>query len=228
MRLLNTRTLKLEPVYDSNPAPYAVLSHRWAEGEEITFQEWQDGPDITKSGYRKIYECCTQARQDGLKYCWVDTCCIDKTNSSELQESINSMFKWYQGAAVCYAYLRDVRSELVETVQREFRRSEWFTRGWTLQELIAPRSVVFFSRGWRRIGTKRTLRKLISTITGIDEEIVQGADPRSVSVAKRMSWASTRTTKRGEDMAYSLFGLFGVNMPLIYGEGEQSAFMRLQ
>jgi hypothetical protein len=173
-----------------------------------------------------------------------DTCCIDKSSSAELSEAINSMYAWYQRGVVCYAYLSDV--QLWSTYQPEdadgawvaenpeavlqVMKSRWWTRGWTLQELIAPPSVVFYaatSQGWSKIGTKGSLIDLVAARTGIRDDILRGLDVKKCSVAQRMSWASQRETTRTEDLAYCLLGIFGVNMPLLYGEGSK-AFLRLQ
>jgi hypothetical protein len=223
---LNTSTLSLHEFVGDNIPSYAILSHRW-EGEEVTFQDLQSGRGPEMAGYSKIRGCCAQAALHGFDYAWIDSCCIDKTSSSELSEAINSMFNWYRKAQVCYAYLRDVPAGGVgEDHLREgslFRRSEWFTRGWTLQELLAPRSVVFFDRDWVDIGTRYSLRSLVSAITGVkDMDNFERA-----CVAQKMSWASRRQTTRIEDQAYCLMGLFGVNMPPLYGEGSK-AFYRLQ
>jgi hypothetical protein len=182
-------------------------------------------------GYAKIQNTCAQALRDGFEYAWIDTCCIDKSSSAELSEAINSMYKWYKNARICYAYLSDI------IMPDDFRDSlfsasvcisKWFTRGWTLQELIAPGVVVFYDRDWRDIGTKTSRQQEISRITGIDIHVLSGNEPWSCNVAQRMSWASRRMTTRSEDIAYSLMGLFNVNMPLLYGEGGTKAFRRLQ
>lgn len=153
---------------------------------------------------------------------------IDKSSSAELSEAINSMYRWYQNAEVCYAYLSDVSTkEWPEGEKSDFARSRWFTRGWTLQELIAPAVVRFYSSGWCFIGTKYDLRELLFVVTGIDIDILKGAHPQVMSIAKKMSWASNRNTTRKEDTAYCLMGLFGVNMPLLYGEGDEAS-IRLQ
>jgi hypothetical protein len=183
-----------------------------------------------KAGYKKIRYACFQAIMDGHTYLWVDTCCIDKSSSAELTEAINSMFRWYQNAAICYAYLEDVVNDS-EGGLGDFGSSKWFTRGWTLQELLAPEEVKFFGPGgllWTLLGTKSTLAKKITSTTGIDQASLLVPDQlNQKSVAQRMSWAAKRRTTRPEDMAYCLLGIFGVNMPLLYGEG-QTAFYRLQ
>jgi hypothetical protein len=234
MRLLNTTTYVLSYFQSHIPA-YAILSHVW-EDEEVTFKDIADLNKAAKmKGFAKIVGACTIALKEGLKYIWVDTCCIDKESSAELSEAINSMFTWYKNAQICYAYLSDVLSdEDTSELYSSFAMSKWFTRGWTLQELLAPSTVVFYGADWVDIGTKATLYKTISTVTGISEDHVIGikydgtnVDLEDVSAAVKMSWAAYRSTSREEDMAYSLMGLFGVNMPLLYGEGEK-AFVRLQ
>ncbi|KAG1849880.1 heterokaryon incompatibility protein-domain-containing protein [Suillus subalutaceus] len=188
-------------------------------------------PDINQPrarnmpGYSKIEGCCIQANEDRYRYVWIDTCCINKSSSSELSEAINSMFMWYKKAQICYTYLDDVSR--CDTLLEEFSNSQWFRRGWTLQELIAPNNVVFFSCDWEEIGSKSSFAPLIEQITGIDRGVLLMNYPEEVSVATRMSWAAGRQTTGVEDQAYLLLGLFGVYMPTIYREGEK-AFVRLQ
>lgn len=174
------------------------------------------------AGYTKIKRCCGMALSEGWKYVWIDTCCIDKTSSADLSEAINAMYGWYEKAEVCYVYLADVSATDFDD---EFRISRWFFTGWTLQELLAPRTVVFYYRDWEELGTKWSLRDEISRATGITHH--QMIDHKRVNVATRMSWAALRETTPIEDTAYSLLGLFDINMPLLYGEGSK-AFMRLQ
>lgn len=220
MRLVNTTTLTLHTFFDKDVPDYVILSHRW-DDKEVTFQDLQSGRGPGMPGYAKIQGCCAKAKSEGWEYVWIDSCCIDKSSSAELSEAINSMFKWYERARLCYAYLSDVDGKLNQPEQLE--RSAWFTRGWTLQELLAPRIVIFFDRHWSDIGSKRSLGDLLSRITGIRDMW----DYRSCCIAEKMSWAAQRRTTRVEDEAYSLMGLFDVNMPLLYGEGEK-AFQRLQ
>ena len=232
MRLLHTSTLELHEFYGEVIPKYAILSHTWGKGE-VSFQELPKVRSIMSrelnepKGYRKIKDCCELAASDGWKYVWIDTCCIDKTSSAELSEAINSMYRWYGEAQICYAYLADVDSagQSHRSTMRSFERSRWFTRGWTLQELLAPDFVVFYDKAWVEIGTRSSLGKRISKITGIKHDHM--IRPLKASVAAKMSWASDRTTTRSEDIAYSLMGLFEVNMPLLYGEGSK-AFTRLQ
>ena len=221
---------------DDKIPPYAILSHTWNEGQEVTFQDLIDGTGKSKAGYDKIQFCGQQAEHDSLQYFWVDTCCIDKSNHGELREAINSMFRWYQNAVKCYVYLSDVSTtkqkasdEVSEfTWEPAFRGSRWFTRGWTLQELLAPTSVEFFSKEWKRFGDKRSLKQQIRKITGIPDSALQGARLSQFSDNERFSWMERRQTKLAEDKAYALLGIFDVNIPLNYGEGTKSAFKRLQ
>ncbi|KAN0098906.1 HET domain containing protein, partial [Hyaloscypha variabilis] len=229
MRLLNTRTIQLHEFFDDHIPLYVILSHRW-EGSEVTFQDLNGGR-TNKKGYEKILGCCAQAREHGYEFAWIDSCCIDKSSSAELSEAINSMFRWYQNAEMCYAYLSDVfridsRDDSRDLA--EVSASMWFTRGWTLQELLAPEIVIFYNHDWVELGTKASMAALISSITNIEPDFLTGArGMQRACVAQKMSWASRRKTTRLEDTAYSLMGLFDVNMPLLYGEGKK-AFYRLQ
>lgn len=177
----------------------------------------------------KVKGFCKIAREAGYEFVWIDSCCIDSSSSAELSEAINSMYQWYRLAEVCYVYLADVPDgDRPAARDSAFRTSRWRTRGWTLQELIAPKRVVFLTRTWRFLGTKMGFASTLEEITGIDFAILTGtAELESVSVARRMSWAAGRKTKRLEDEAYCLMGLFGVHMATIYGEGR-NAFLRLQ
>lgn len=313
MRLINVETFELESFADHRSTPdYAILSHTWG-AEEVLFHEVQPVTEATKEklGWKKIEYTCSQAQKDGLKYAWVDTCCIDKSSSAELSEAINSMFAWYEESEVCYAYLADVdrqpkehrassehdaagdgpgpaidRARLgrqsfivtvdedaatvkeeshsglstearddpglqkardshkvqsddtkrldsvdsgyVSTFEDQFKASRWFTRGWTLQELVAPRHLEFYSSQWKALGSLRDLAPIVKTVTNIPMTVIlHDVHAMSLCAARRMSWAAARNTTRLEDQAYSLLGLFRVNMPLLYGEG-QNAFVRLQ
>ncbi|KAK3369299.1 heterokaryon incompatibility protein-domain-containing protein, partial [Lasiosphaeria ovina] len=232
MRLLHTTELRLVEFQGQRilpPAipPYAILSHTWAE-EEVSFQDIQQGLAQSRRGFEKVAGACAQAVQDGFEYLWIDTCCIDKSSSAELSEAINSMFRWYRDAEVCYAFLSDVDAdESPSSEASSFRKARWFTRGWTLQELIAPGVVYFYGAGWKQIGSRETLLNLIVDITGISESYFTTGDLTQFSAAQKISWAAYRETTRVEDEAYSLLGLFDINMPLLYGEGER-AFQRLQ
>ncbi|VUC32979.1 unnamed protein product [Clonostachys rosea] len=228
MRLINVETYELEEYYNDSPK-YAILSHTWG-GCEVTFHDWQMKAEemAHMEGYDKILRSCKQAQVDGFGYLWCDTNCIDKTSSAELTEAINSMFSWYKNSGVCYAYLADVPpiDANDDDRLRKFRSSRWFTRGWTLQELLAPTALVFFAQDWSMIGSRDKLASEISAVTGI-EEIYMGSELPTASIGKRMSWLSNRHTTRVEDLAYCMFGIFDINMPLLYGEGEK-AFIRLQ
>jgi ankyrin repeat protein len=217
--------------------PYAILSHTWgSDHEEVTFGDLTEH-DITakaKAGYRKLTFCASQAARDELRYFWVDTCCIKKSDAAELQEAINSMFRWYQNATRCYVYLSDVSKDPSTSDDRsqrwkpEFRQTRWFKRGWTLQELIAPKSVEFFSKEGTLLGNKHSLEQTIQEITGIAVHAIRGDALSQFSEEEILSWVAKRQTKREEDIVYCLLGFFGVFMPLIYGEGHQNALERLQ
>jgi Heterokaryon incompatibility protein (HET) len=238
MRLLqynNNGSFSLTEFFDNAIPKYAILSHRWEEGE-VTFEDLLDGTSKSKTGYTKIQFCGDQARRDSLQYFWVDTCCIDKSNAVELQEAINSMFRWYQNAAKCYVYLSDVSTKKRKasdsfteyTWEPAFRSSKWFTRGWTLQELIAPTLVEFFSKDQELLGDKRRLERHIHEITGITISALQGVPLSQFDIEDRLSWAKDRQTTREEDKAYSLFGIFDIQIPLLYGEGGEKALKRLR
>ncbi|KAF2731912.1 HET-domain-containing protein [Polyplosphaeria fusca] len=225
-----------EPLPNDNAVPrYAILSHTWgADSDEVTFNDFTDGTGTDKSGYEKIRFCAEQAKQDGLDHFWIDTCCIDKENKAELSHAINSMFRWYRNAARCYVYLPDVSTAKQkansDTSEWEsaFRKSKWFTRGWTLQELLAPRSVEFFSQQRKRLGDKDSLRSQIHAVTGIPERALEGEPLSHFSVNDRLSWMEHRQTEREEDMVYSLLGIFGVYISPFYSEGTAKALTRLQ
>ncbi|KAI3323479.1 HET-domain-containing protein [Xylariaceae sp. AK1471] len=254
MRLINTQSLDLEEFQGTAVPQYAILSHTWEE-EEVTFQDWHDRDSAAKKlGYKKIIAACHQAKADNLGYLWVDTNCIDKTSSAELSEAINSMFSWYRNSDRCYVYLADIvrngyhlasmgEASLLEFLPRpspsnsagdidlkKLRLSRWFTRGWTLQELLAPSVVIFFDLCWQKVGEKgdSSFCRQLSMITGIDVSYLFNSHGIiSASISERMSWLALRKTTRKEDLAYCMLGIFGINMPLLYGEGSR-AFFRLQ
>ncbi|KAF2740090.1 HET-domain-containing protein [Polyplosphaeria fusca] len=238
MRLLKSKSndngFKLATFTDEIP-PYAILSHTWNNGE-VTYDELVAGTGKNKAGYAKIHFCVNKAAEDGLEYSWVDTCCINKSTSDELSTAINSMFRWYQRATKCYVYLSDVYvpEEVTDvesfqmTWMEAFRQSRWFTRGWTLQELIAPAQVEFFSKNGKRLGSKISMEKEVYEVTKIPIAALRGQPLGEFSFDERISWTAKRTTTVKEDKAYCLLGVFGVFMPLIYGEGEEHALSRLK
>lgn len=240
MWLINTSTLELELIL-GRPPPFAILSHTWSGGE-VSMQDFRQ-PAFARqlSGYDKILRTCEMAREAGIGHAWVDTCCIDKTSSADLSEAINSMFAFYRDAQVAYAWLADWTprgkrpgggeasgGEDDEEIEAGLRKCRWFTRGWTLQELIAPRELHFFDSEWNLRGTKAGLSDVLASITGVEPAVLRDSSLLpTIPVARRMSWAASRKTTREEDMAYSLLGVFDVNMPMMYGEGAR-AFIRLQ
>lgn len=223
---------------------YAILSHCWGDPEdEVHYTEMDSltkmdlaarGKMRERGGYHKIRESCLQTRRDDLLWLWVDTCCIDKRSSAEFSEAINSMYVWYENSDRCYAFLHDVDTDALPTKpdNHKFNKSngwpKWFSSGWTLQELIAPKDVRFFNQNWEYIASKRGSARVLSGITRIPVNVLQeGFSRASTSVAQIMSWAADRTTTREEDRAYSLLGLLGMHMSILYGEGKNT-FLRLQ
>ena len=240
-RRVERRTKVLE-FRDDETTNYVILSHRWIDPTEVDCEEMVDLAKMDKReqdeirgrlGYKKIADTCKQAKLDGYEWVWVDTCCIDKRSSAELSEAINSMYRWYANAKICYAYLHDVDgSSFFTKDDGKYPESngwpEWFSRGWTLQEMIAPRNLQFFNKNWHHIGDKKGLAEDLRWITEVPTHILtDGLEGDRPCVAQIMSWAAKRTTTRVEDRAYSLMGLLGVNMPMLYGEGKK-AFQRLQ
>ncbi|KAF2492468.1 HET-domain-containing protein [Lophium mytilinum] len=227
MWLINTTTLKLEFFVNPEKASYAILSHTWGD-EEVMFHELQspDKASFQKKGFDKIARTCEIARQQGLQYAWVDTCSIDKSSSAELSEAINSMFAWYKNSAVCLAYLEDLPASV--DFENGLASCRWVSRGWTLQELIAPQEVEFYDQAWTKRTTKRASADLLAKATGVQEAVLaDSAYLTNLSVAQRMSWVSRRQTTRAEDIAYCMLGIFDIHIPLVYGEGDK-AFKRLQ
>ena len=238
MRLIATDSLELHEFHGDEIPEYAILSHKWGENEvsfediqcrnkkpckammvshnevqeAVMIQELPSQANETAPGWQKIKGCCLLAAEYGHKYVWVDTCCINKQSSAELTEAINSMFRWYHSAKVCFAFLSDVPSATDDprAPASEFRASQWFTRGWTLQEMLAPCTVEFYSADWKLIGTTGTLNDVITEVTGVPNPLSRW---RIAGIAEKMSWASRRVCERREDSAYSLLGLFGIYMP---------------
>jgi len=213
--------------------PYAILSHRWG-GSEVLFVDIVNGSYKDKEGYRKIKFCAEKAAKDQLQYFWIDTCCIDKWNVNELSRSINSMFRWYKDSRKCYVFLLDVSVSIASATAQQrdweasFRMSEWFRRGWTLQELIAPESVEFFSREGQRIGDKQFLEQMVYEITNIPIKALQGCSLDRFTILERMEWAKNRETTEEEDVVYCLLGILDISMPASYGEGCEKARIRLE
>ncbi|RDW57006.1 hypothetical protein BP6252_13924 [Coleophoma cylindrospora] len=238
MRLLEFRHNKFNlHLFEADKIPaYAILSHTWGDDEnEVKFTDVIEGSGKEKPGYRKIDFCARQAVADKLDFFWVDTCCIKKEDSSELAEAITSMFRWYRNATKCYVYLSDVlandfhnSNQSVRPWELEFRKSKWFTRGWTLQELIASNEVEFYSSKFKHLGNKRTLEILIHEITGIPVGVLRNEELSEFSDEEKFQWAKSRQTKRPEDRIYSLLGIFDVSLVMNYGEGYEHARRRLE
>lgn len=267
MRLLQCDSGKFSLTNLHNDIPkYAILSHTWGlEEEEVTYKDLIDSTGEKKAGFEKLKFCAEQSARDGLQYFWIDTCCIDKSSSPELQEAITSMFRWYKNAARCYVYLSDVSVSqpatqssrswkiLWKTLMKwkrkqksqpqatsyttqppdiswvvTFRKSRWFTRGWTLQELLAPSSVEFFTKDAQRLGDKISLKQEIHEITGIAIAALEGNDLSGFDIEERFRWAERRQTKREEDAVYCLLGIFDTSMTVRYGNGRHKELLRLK
>jgi hypothetical protein len=240
MRLLPTSNLTLHEFFNESVPSYGILSHTWEESGEISYQDILNLSPLlkAKSGYTKIINCVRKMKELGHDYMWVDTCCIDKRSSAELSESINSMYQWYKNSEVRLAYMADVhcdasldRSGVEKANYLEkypnFQKIRCFTRGWTLQELIAPANVIFYDSEWEFIAKIQDISKVVERFTEILAPVLVFGITEYYCVAEKMKWASRRKTTRREDMAYCLLGIFNINMPLLYGEGNK-AFERLQ
>ncbi|KAH7363696.1 heterokaryon incompatibility protein-domain-containing protein [Pyrenochaeta sp. MPI-SDFR-AT-0127] len=234
MRLLRLDSVNLKWVLEDFPGPkvplYAILSHTWGrDNDEVKFEDIEDGQreynDTSKPGYEKLRFCLERVEEDGLRYFWIDTCCIKKSDSTELQRSLASMFYWYQRAARCYVFLSDVSiyeatGDSESKWQRAFSKSRWFKRGWALQELLAPNSVIFYSKEKNLLGDKIELATTIEVITKIPDPALRGLDLSRFSKEERLSWAKDRSTTVPEDAAYSLIGIFDVELHMLYAEGD--------
>ncbi|KAG0701553.1 heterokaryon incompatibility protein-domain-containing protein [Suillus ampliporus] len=213
---------------------YATLSHRWGEGESAygTFEEMKEAK-LKTPGFKKLKTFCEKVKEYDVEFAWSDTCCIDKSSSAELDESIRSMFKWYRNSDVCIVHL--AQSETVKDILDD----EWTERGWTLQELLAPNHIKFFNKHWKPMtrhdndkdpdtgSATSDVLKTLTKATGVPQSEIRDFDPEAFKVDERMKWAAKRKTTRVEDAAYSLMGIFDVSLQIAYGEGGDRAFGRL-
>jgi hypothetical protein len=206
-----------------NLLKYAILSHRWGESE-LTFQDAKSGI-CEGAGYKKLHGFCEKAEEHGCLLAWSDTCCINKESSSELDEAIRSMYRWYRNAYICIVHL--AQSQSLETLGSD----EWILRGWTLQELLAPLRMKFYGPRWTPL-TKNENDKddaavvlTLSRVTKIPPNDLCDFRPGPHRAWEKMTWAARRKTTRIEDIAYSLTGIFDISMPIAYGEGDR-AFKR--
>jgi hypothetical protein len=242
MRLINVRTRQLHE-FPQNPPEYAILSHRWIDDQEVCLQDWEAhiaNPEPAtiqikcRSGFNKIQNACVEAQRRSLEWLWADTACINKMDHLEVAKSVNLMFFWYQSASVCFTYLHDVSNSDqcvswtgTNIVVRE--TPEWFTRGWTLQELLAPKKLLLFDQEWNCIGDRENCASAIAKFTGIPLDALCGKDIQSYSYADRLSWAKGRQTTEPEDRVYSLLGVLGVSLPAVgYGIGLKTALWQLE
>lgn len=234
MRLLSFNAdgeIRLAEYFGKEIPLYAIMSHTWGS-EEVKFQDVIEGTASRKEGYKKLFQFGEQAVKDGLLFFWADTCCIDARRSAELSEAINETFLWFQRAECCYVYLADIaltgRGLDTAEISHSLRGCHWFTRSWTLQELIAPENVKFFSADGVQIGDKASLSNVLHEITGIPLQALQGSPLREFRPDERMTWAQDRHARRPEDEVYCLLGIMGINLPLLYGEGKRNAAARLR
>ncbi|KXJ92094.1 hypothetical protein Micbo1qcDRAFT_59503 [Microdochium bolleyi] len=219
--------------------PYAILSHTWIHGQEVEYEDIagshrralsrtaerqaQHRAPAKAAGWRKVDFCLAQIRRDGLRHCWIDSCCIDKASPDEKHGAFAAMFLWYQRAHVCYVYMHDV-----VTID-DLVGSRWWTRGWTLQELLAPSRVVFFAGDGTKLGDKESLQHVIYAITRISRDALTGTLPLSqFTIEEKLSWMRGRQTTFEEDWAYCLQGIIGFEMSRRYGEGRRRAIERLK
>jgi len=257
MRLLNIHTFEFAEFEGDDLPPYKITSHRWTN-DELTWRDVLKNKRLDSKGYIKVRGFCQFIIDDNERlrqhidndlsaweWIWIDTACIDNRSSAEVSASINSMFSWYAWALECIAYLPDVPSLRLgeDAVMVAFRESEWFTRGWTLQELLVPRMVIFVNEDWVVIGHKCAycnysnpcmgtgplLNNVVAEITGIAQEILfDYQESAELRAEDKMDWMVKRTTTKVEDMAYCMLGIFDVNMHLRYGEGGANAMERLE
>ncbi|KAK6413718.1 hypothetical protein LTR95_017828, partial [Oleoguttula sp. CCFEE 5521] len=241
MRLLNVESPTFAEFLDDERPAYVIASHRWVEDNEATFQDVKDCRNTSGGGYQKVKAFAEYVKSYivHIRWLWIDTCCINKESAAELSEAINSMFDWYQNAELCIAYLADVATA---EDMRGFENSEWFKRGWTLQELLAPQIVVFVTAAWQVIGHKgsasgsnpvlsvgRELGDTTARVTDLPAEVLLNYDASaSLSDEGKLRWMDGRTTTRPEDMSYALFGILDVRLPAIYGEKGIGARQRLE
>ncbi|KAI6007493.1 hypothetical protein EDC04DRAFT_2611339 [Pisolithus marmoratus] len=221
MYLLNVATQQLEDIHELRP--YAILSHALQAGETVYFHQVGTESVRMQPGYEKVETCCEPARQGGLKYIWTDTCCANANNSAAYTETTTLAYTWYQQAHVCYTYLDDVDgSEDSREKHSTFKRSRWFRLTWTLGELSAPKHVLLRERLDNDRNEGRPFECIHRDALEYPERVP------CFSIATRMSWARGRTSTKHEDRVYALMGLFGVNLPILYGEGETRTFLKLQ
>ena len=257
IRLLNVKNFQFREYDEGNLPAYAILSHVWYNEEkkiELVYDSFESLPrnangvpqcpkdqNYAKS-HDKIMKTCQETRKLGegsgkrVDFVWIDSICIDKRNAGERDRAIRSMWRFYGDAACCIVWLQDVEwsKNNKPRVDQAFENARWFSRGWTLQELIAPKIVYFFNRSWDLLGTKWSLAAEITSRTRIERKFLKPEKARSATIAQRLSWAAGRNTTEPEDRVYSLFGLFNVDIEVKYGgpnpreERYRTAFSLMQ
>lgn len=211
---------------------WVIFSHRWGEAEPV-YEEVKENKLSDKPGHKKLRNFCEVAHgEHHAEFVWSDTCCINKKDSTEYARSIRSMYRWYANAPLCVAYL-------VGTINiSDLERDVWFTRGWTLQELLAPKKLKFYNKNWHpltNIGNDKESPEIAAQIeraTTISPDDLRHFSPadrltQKYEISKRMRWAALRETTVAEDRAYSLMGIFSVSLYIDPGEGQERALWRL-
>ncbi|KAG1818216.1 heterokaryon incompatibility protein-domain-containing protein [Suillus subaureus] len=236
LSIMNHADLSMERIADvvATYFRYVMLSHRWGENEPL-LHDIQDKVvyKLKAAGSLvKLQSFCKSARHAGYHWAWVDTCCIDQNNNVELQKSFNSMFVWYHHSALTTVYLSDVPPSAKSGA---LAKSAWNTRGWTVPEFLASRVILFYQQDWmlylddRSPNHKESVEIMheLEDATGIDARVLVAFQPGMRDARQKLQWVSTRVTTVPEDIAYSLFGIFGVALPILYGENAQNALGRL-
>ncbi|KAG0701294.1 hypothetical protein DFH29DRAFT_852779 [Suillus ampliporus] len=228
--------LQTEPIEEAVAKYFnwVMLSHKW-ESKEPLMHDIHDKVvyDLDPGGtVVKLQTFCKVTRDAGHRRAWSDTCCTDQNNNVELQRSVNSMFVWYRNSALTIVYLSDVPPSSKSGALAD---STWNTRGWTIQEFLAPNVVLFYQVDWNPYLNDSSpdhkesvaIMQELKDATCIDAQALVAFRPGMRGARQKLQWASTRVTTLQEDIAYSLFGIFGIHLPVIYGEMKQNALGRL-
>lgn len=233
LRLIGARDLLPIRFSADKAPPYAFISHCWLHpDEEPTLRDLVDNVAYRKAGFTKLQRAADVALRRGLEYFWIDTCCVDGRIIHEVRQAIKTVALWLTKADICFVYLSDVKAveqrSSLNSNHESLRKSKWFTRSWTLVELLVPQRVEFFSDNWTALGDKSTLEKVITEVTLIPARALQGTIPlKNFPVELIRSWTDHRESHRPEDEAYCLLSLLEIDMTIHYDEGKDLAWGRL-